>query len=151
MDNTDQTINSRDVIDELWEYFNEKDELEVAEAEYLELAQLYSFREEKVLVALENLETKRNRVAELADEYDDLIALDKEGRDEFPSWEDGKELIRDSHFREFAESHAFETGAVPSNLVWPLTAINWRQAAEDLQDTYTSVSYGTATYYGEDE
>lgn len=35
-------------------------------------------------------------------ELDALIALDREGRNNFPSWETGTMLIRDSYFETFA-------------------------------------------------
>jgi Antirestriction protein (ArdA) len=56
-------------------------------------------------------------------------------------------LIRDSHFRDYAEELADDIGAVDSNASWPMTCIDWDQAARELQQDYSAVEYGSVTYW----
>lgn len=62
--------------------------------------------------------------------------------DWFPS-----ELIAEDDFEEYAEELADSIGAVPSNAAWPLTCIDWKEAAEQLAQDYSSVDYQGKSYY----
>ncbi len=48
---------------------------------------------------------------------------------------------------DYAQELADDCGMVPSDLSWPLTCIDWEQAARELQQDYTSVSYGGHDYW----
>ena len=50
-------------------------------------------------------------------------------------------LIRDACFRTYA------IGAVPADATWPLTCIDWKQAAEELQMDYSAVTFNGETYW----
>ena len=58
-------------------------------------------------------------------------------------------LIKDSYFRTYAEEFADDIGAVPANVaeMWPLTCIDWEQAAEELQMDYSAVTFNGETYW----
>lgn len=56
-------------------------------------------------------------------------------------------LIRDSYFEEYARDLADDIGAIDSNARWPLTCIDWEQAARELQQDYSSVEFEGITYW----
>lgn len=56
-------------------------------------------------------------------------------------------LIRDSYFEEYAQELAADIGAIDRSARWPLTRIDWKAAAEDLQQDYCQVDYGPSTYW----
>jgi hypothetical protein len=112
IDNTSDTIDSREVIDRI---------------EYLE--------------ALDSLDD-----AERA-ELRDLRALAEEAEPYASDWRYGETLIRESHFERYAEELAYDCGMVPKGLAWPMTCIDWEQAARELQHDYTPVDFDGVTYY----
>ena len=60
-------------------------------------------------------------------------------------------LIRDSHFREYAEQLAGDDlGYTEGKMRWPYTCIDWEQAAEELQSDYSCVDFDGVTYYARD-
>lgn len=59
----------------------------------------------------------------------------------------GVTLIRDSYFKTYAMELADEIGAYDRDLKWPLTCIDWDQAARELRYDYTSVDYDGVTYW----
>lgn len=103
------------------------------------------------------------RVAELDDlidaeredwEVDEKLALLAERallRDqllvEIDGAEDGVTLIRDSYFKEYAMELADELGTYDHDLKWPLTCIDWNQAARELRYDYSAVDYDGVTYW----
>lgn len=56
-------------------------------------------------------------------------------------------LIRDSYFEDYAEELADDIGAIDSNQSWPLNCIDWKQAADELKQDYTSVELENVTYW----
>ena len=64
-------------------------------------------------------------------------------------WQYGETLIRDSYFQRYAEELADDCGMVDEKVSsrWPYTCIDWERAAEELQQDYTSVEYGDVTYW----
>ena len=75
-----------------------------------------------------------------------LIALKEEAEDS-PDWEYGETLIRDSYFEDYAEQLAEDTGAIDREASWPLNRIDWKAAAEDLQEDYFTVQFDGVTYW----
>jgi hypothetical protein len=146
--NSDDIIDSRDVIARI-------DELEselAAEHENLCMAEddenadraegeapvFYMTRDlEQWIAANEIDEAKELRV---------LRALAEEGEG-FADWRHGETLIRESHFKEYAMQLADDLGCVPTNAAWPLTCIDWQQAADELQMDYSSLDFDGVTYY----
>jgi len=102
------------------------------------------------------------RIEELASELRDEDCLSKEDGEELRTlralaeeaegyaadWHHGETLIRDSHFKDYAQELAESTGDVDfSKLTWPLTCIDWEQAARELKMDYTSVEFDGVTYW----
>jgi antirestriction protein len=56
-------------------------------------------------------------------------------------------LIRDSHFRDYAEELADECGLIPKDAKWPLNCIDWEQAARELRYDYSGVNIDGVTYW----
>jgi len=95
------------------------------------------------LEALENDDDVDLQSIELAA----LKALAVEGTDYAPDWQYGETLIRDTHFRYYAEELAEDIGAINSNASWPLTYIDWDAAAEALKVDYTEVDFDGVSYW----
>jgi hypothetical protein len=79
-------------------------------------------------------------------ELADLHALAEEASAS-PDWQYGETLVRDSYFQKYAEQLADDIGAIPDNLSWPLTCIDWEQAARELKHDYMAVEYAGVTYW----
>lgn len=113
IDNTDDIIDSRDVIERIDELVNQDDEL-------------------------------------TEDEHDELVslrALHDEAADYSEDWEYGVALIRDSYFKTYAQELADDIGAIDAKASWPLSCIDWDQAAAELQMDYTAVDFDSVTYW----
>lgn len=86
------------------------------------------------------------------DEVEELRILKElaEEGEGYGDWTDGATLIRDSYFEDFARSEAEELGLIPDDASWPLTCIDWEQAATELQSDYTSIEFDGVTYWMSD-
>lgn len=62
-------------------------------------------------------------------------------------WEHGETLIRDSYFEDYARELAEDTGMIKGDESWPLNCIDWKEAAEQLQQDYTSVDFDGVDYW----
>jgi hypothetical protein len=78
-----------------------------------------------------------------------LHSLAEEASGYAADWSHGETLIRDSYFEDYAQQLAEDIGATNSEAAhqWPLTCIDWKQAARELQMDYTSVDYDGVTYW----
>lgn len=76
-----------------------------------------------------------------------LQALAAEAEGYAADWHHGEALIADHYFEEYAQDLAEDIGAIDRNASWPLQHIDWKAAAEALQQDYTSVEYGGTTYW----
>lgn len=56
-------------------------------------------------------------------------------------------LIRDTHFEDYAQELAEEVGAIERDATWPARHIDWKAAAEELQQDYSSVEIEGADYW----
>lgn len=56
-------------------------------------------------------------------------------------------LIRHSHFKDYAQELAEDRGMLENASSWPLTCIDWEQAARELQYDYSRVDFRGVTYY----
>ena len=84
-----------------------------------------------------------------ADELKNLIDLREQfGRE----WNNGIAFVKDSYFEEFAEDEADQLGYFGncSKNDWPYNCIDWRQAASQLQNDYSSVEFDGETYWYRD-
>ena len=76
-----------------------------------------------------------------------LIALESEGKDYTPDWECGVALIRDSHFKEYAEKRADDLGLINPDATWPNSCSDWEQAARELQYDHTALDFDGVIYW----
>lgn len=124
--NSDDIIDSRDVIAELEHLRETFEDLQVDENGFDDAANDYS--EELAKLAI-------------------LEALNAEGEG-FSDWEYGATMVRDSYFQNYAESLAEETGMYDINVQeWPLNCIDWEKAAEELQTDYSCISFDGVEYW----
>lgn len=56
-------------------------------------------------------------------------------------------LIRDSYFEEYAQELAEDIDAIDSNAKWPMSCIDWDQAARELQMDYFSVDFDGVQFW----
>lgn len=102
---------------------------------------------------LEDLEEGKHLTRPELEELDQLRAIlaDIEGLGGDEQWRGDwypVTLIRDSHFRDYAEELAYDIGAVPQvALQWPMNCIDWEQAARELRYDYTGVDIDGVTYW----
>lgn len=81
------------------------------------------------------------------EELASLLRLQEECADYVEDWTYGATLVRDSYFKAYAEELADELGTVPADVSWPLTCIDWDQAASELQYDYTAVDFDGIKYW----
>ena len=137
--NFDDTIDSRDVIARIKEL---TDELETARAD--QGGESESFEHWCSAVLRDAGELYYDECAELAA----LKALADEASGYAADWQHGETLIRDSYFRDYAMELAEDVCSdAIRNASWPLTCIDWDQAARELQYDYTAVDFDGVTYW----
>ncbi len=80
------------------------------------------------------------------DEKTELEELE-ELENEISEFMHGETMVPVNSFQEYAQELAEEIGAIPDGSKWPLTCIDWEQAAKELATDYTQVSYQGEDYY----
>ena len=69
------------------------------------------------------------------------------GDEEFEGdWYPGQ-LIAERYFQEYAQDLAEDCGMVDTSASWPMTCIDWEQAARELQMDYSSIEIRGFTYW----
>ena len=134
--NLDDTIDVRDIIARVEELREERDNLQLA---------LDGGSQEDVNALAEWETDNAEELAELESLLDDLNGM---GGDE--QWEGDwypATLIRDSYFQDYAQELAEECCMIDTNAKWPMTCIDWEQAARELQWDYSSVEVNGVTYW----
>lgn len=134
--NSDDLIDSRDVIERINELSETRDELlyQIDAAEDKEEA-------EAAKIALEDWEESDEGL-----ELKVLLKLQEEA--EGGDWEYGETLIRDSYFEQYAQDLAEDIGAVNNDTdKWPFNHIDWEAAADELKQDYTCVDYDGVDYW----
>jgi len=152
--NSDDVIDSRDVIARIEELEAEREELADAVDEAQSVvtdAGLNRLDDDEFEAAQEDAKAAHIALAdwdasEEAQELKDLLAL-QDGAEGYSDWRDGATLIRDSYFEDYAQEFAEDIGAINANASWPNSCIDWAQAASELQMDYTSVEFGDVTYW----
>src|SRR5262249_21618457 len=134
-DNTDDVIDSRDVIARIEELQDERQSLQ---DEYDDAED--DGKAERITLA----EWDRDNGSELAA----LLALQDEAEDYSDDWQHGATLIRDTYFEDYARELAEDLhGDAIRQASWPLLCIDWEKAARELQQDYTSVDFDGVTYW----
>lgn len=99
---------------------------------------------------LDELEALEDDDAETLDDEqaERLYALkclrEEVGQAEF---DDGATLIPESDFEDYAREFAEDIGAIPDDVSWPLTCIDWERAASELETDYTSITFDGSDYF----
>ena len=160
---SDDVIDSRDVISRIDELTDERttlaDAAEEARAAFLEAAGVDYKEATAELIEEKSLQDAEDAIL-AADaalmEWDNdsdgqelkaLQALAEQAEGYAGDWQHGAALIRDSYFEDYARQFAEDIGAVKDDAGWPNTCIDWKQAAEELQQDYTSVEFDGVTYW----
>lgn len=152
IDNSQDLLDSRDVIKRFEELESEREELATASSEAndaLEAARNEGHTESIEHAELEFEQARRELIGwdeDYAAEHKALSGFIAKGPD---GWRHGETLIRDSYFEEYAQDLAEEIGATDSNAArgWPLNCIDWEQAARELKMDYTSADFDGVTYW----
>lgn len=82
----------------------------------------------------------------IKDEYGEIAEEIRALEGCVPDWYHGSTLIREDHFKDYAQQYAEDTGAVNDDAGWPNSCIDWDKAADELQADYSSVELGDHTY-----
>lgn len=150
--NTDDVIDSRDVIARIEELTEERDDLVTALDEAREERNEAEDSDEDAIADLDGA---------ITDAFDALKAWDEENAAELKAlteladqcegyaddWKYGATLVRDSYFEDYAQELAEDIGAIDRNASWPYTCIDWERAARELRMDYTSVEFDGVTYW----
>lgn len=138
--NTDDTLDVRDLTARVDELRSERDDLESEATDDTNAAQD------------EALDAQNDWLKEYGPELDALekflAQLAGYGGDH--NWEGDSypgHLIHDSYFETYAEEYASDIGAIVPNAVWPNTCIDWKQAAKELQQDFSSAEFDGQTYW----
>ena len=154
--NTDDLIDSRDVIERIEELGSEREDLvadiTAAEEELADASDDTSVLKDDA-EELSELGKKVDEAKVLLEEWDadngeELAAL-KSIHDEcegYSDWKHGETLIRDGYFEEYAQDLAEDLG-MDKDQQWPYSCIDWKKAAEELQQDYSRVTFGGEDYW----
>lgn len=126
IDNTDDIIDSRDIIERI-------EELRQMRSEMLEEAR-------ETGCAKGTWET-----TEEAEELCALVALAKEAEPESSDWEHGESLIRRSYFVEYVQDMLADCGTIPKDIPW-FVEIDWEATAKNIESDYASVDFNGVEY-----
>ena len=122
--NTDDIIDSRDIIERIEELENDLP-----------------------TNAGEVMPGTSDEIQEIRDELAILKALAEECEGYAPVWAYGEALIRDSYFQDYAQELAEECCEMSNADQWPYTCIDWEQVAEELQMDYACVDFDGVDYW----
>jgi hypothetical protein len=151
VNNSEDILDSRDIIARLEELREERESLDDDRHDAQEAHNALSEGDIGYEDAGDDLAAARQALRDWdADNGAELKALEdlaKEAEGYAPDWHHGETLIRDSYFKEYAMELAEDLGAIDNNASWPMTCIDWEQAARELQMDYTAVDFDGVTYW----
>ncbi len=143
LDNTQDVIDSRDVIARIAELQELADAVSEAEAALADMKNATAEEIEEAEAALEAAQ----------DDFDDdmqselaslkTLAEEAEG---YSDWIYGAQLIRDSYFTDYCIELCEEIGDVPNDFPGYI-AIDWERTARNIRMDYSSVDFGGVTYW----
>jgi len=139
MNNTDNLIDSRDIIERIEELESELEDLKSAVEETEESDDQESI--DDIIGLLKDWER------DYQEELDDLRNLQTECETYCSDWKYGATLIHEDYFEDYAKELAEDCGMVDRSLSWPMNCIDWEEAADQLKMDYTEVDFGGQTYY----
>ena len=128
--NSDDVIDSRDVIARIEELEGERDSYATAQA---------GEGEPEVM----------DWEADCPDDAEELAtlkALAEEAEGYAPDWTHGETLIRDSYFVEYVQELLEDCGDIPKDIPH-YVCIDWDATARNIRYDYTAVEFGDVTYW----
>jgi Antirestriction protein (ArdA) len=138
VNNLEDILDVRDIIARFEELETERDELkDAAEDEDADDAAREAYSEWNA-----DNEHEFDSLRELLDEMKGYSGDEQWRGDWYPIT-----LVRDSYFQNYAEELADDIGAINDSATWPHTCIDWERAARELQMDYSSVEFGSVTYW----
>lgn len=146
--NSDDVIDSRDVIQRLEELKEERDDLERAIDEAKEELESADGDEERgiVLEAIESaVEALKDWDSDNKAELDALQSLNDEAEGYADDWKYGATLIRDTYFTEYCQELLDDIGDLPKDLP-SYIVIDWDATAGNLKAGYTEVDFDGTAY-----
>ena len=129
--NTDDVIDSRDVIERI-------EELEAERTTFVEDEDDEQSEEIRSLL--------KDWDEENGEELTALKNLADEGANESSDWAYGETLIHYDHFTEYTQQTIEDVGDLPRNLPGYIV-IDWEQTAENLKVDYSTIDFDGQTYY----
>jgi hypothetical protein len=136
IDNGQDIMDSRDVIEALEEMETERQDL---------LDQIEDAEEADDKIDAER--ALRDWDETTGPEFEALKAFCEEGEGATSDWIHGATLIRDDYFKEYAQQFAEDIGAINREASWPNSCIDWDEAADELQQDYSSIEFDGVTYW----
>lgn len=100
-----------------------------------------------VIARIEELTEQEERDSDETEELAALRRLEDQCEGYCADWHHGETLIRESYFKRYAQELAKDCGMLENANAWPLTCIDWEQAARELAQDYTEVDFGGVAYY----
>ena len=132
--NSDDIIDSRDILERFEELKTERDDL----ADAVEEAE-----------GDEDTEHAQNLFeAWQEDNEAEYTALEKliEQCEGYGDFAHGETLIREDYFETYAQELADDIGAIDRKAAWPTNHIDWEAAADELRQDYMEVDFAGTTY-----
>lgn len=154
--NSDDIIDIRNVIERFEELETERSDFNDLIADQQEIIDDPESSEEDKDDARREIESLHNNIHEWVGDNEHEFNTLKELLDDLAGYGGDHQwrgewypvtLIRDSHFRDYAETLADEIGAMDSNAGWPMNCIDWDEAAKQLKMDYSTVEFGEVTYW----
>jgi len=152
IDNTQDILDSRDIIARIAELESERETLAEAVTDAKDSLEAIAGdtsdeNQEGLTEALEDArETLADWDTENGEELKALQSLAEEGEGS-PDWQHGESLIRDTYFEDYARQLAEDIGAISGDEKWPLTCLDWEKAADELKQDYFTVDFGGEVYW----
>jgi hypothetical protein len=149
--NSDDVIDSRDVIARIDELTTERSDLatDVDDANDARAELAEDASEDEIEEADGEITDAVDARTEWDDDYGDelkaLQALADEASDYCGDWTHGATLVRKSYFTDYCEELVKDIGDLPSKIP-DYIVIDWEATAENLKADYTSVEFDGVTY-----
>lgn len=146
--NSEDIIDSRDVIARIEELHELRDAHDDCRAEYNEESERSGSTQAEIDSARESYELACKLFdSEAQAELAALESLAEQSAGYAPDWGYGETLIRDSYFEDYARELADDLGYIDTDSAWPSNCIDWKAAARELQVDYTAVDFDGVTYW----
>lgn len=136
IDNTQDVMDSRDMIEQLEEWESERENL-------VDLLNEAETEEEKT----EAQEALNDWDSDYGDEYKALKAFCEEAEGYASDWKYGEAVINDDYFEEYAKDLAHDCCDMGKAEDWPFRCIDWEAAADELKKDYCGIEYDGVTYW----